>query len=183
MEIWSHLEWGGGWKSRIVACGTARQAWAFHLFNLSIHLKTTSSPSSTAGLFCSSSKRLASEDEGFNSLNIFISPSAIMAADVDTSFIAAAYSFPESSLQTLFVAPTADLVKAFFEQAEIKARECQALEAEKLRTEVELETVVRSSDARARQLKDAVEKGLKEIESLRVKLSQEGTFSSRIWQC
>lgn len=103
-----------------------------------------------------------------------------MAADIDTSFITSAYSFPESSLHTLLTAPTVDLVKAFLKQTETKARECQALEAEKLRTEVELETVVRSSDARARQLKDTAEKGLKEIESLRVKLSREGAILSQI---
>ena len=103
-----------------------------------------------------------------------------MAADVDTGFIASAYSFPESSLHTLLTAPTLDLVKAFFKQTETKAQQYQALEAEKLRTEVELETAVRSSDARARQLKDSVEKGLKEIESLRVKLSREGTILSHI---
>ena len=102
-----------------------------------------------------------------------------MAADVDKAFIAAAYSFPESSLHTLLAAPTVDLVKAFLVQTQTKARECQTLEAEKLRTEVELETVVRSSEARARQLKDAVEKGLKEIESLRVKLNREGTILSQ----
>jgi nucleoprotein TPR len=99
-----------------------------------------------------------------------------MAADVDTGFIAAAYSLPESSIHALLAEPTIDLVKAFLKQTETKARECQALEAEKLRTEVELETVVRSSEARARQLKDAVDKGLKEIESLRVKLSREGAI-------
>jgi nucleoprotein TPR len=102
-----------------------------------------------------------------------------MATDVDTSFIVAAYSFPESSLHTLLAAPTVDLVKAFLAQAESKAREYQTLEANKLRTEVELETVVRSSEARARQLKDTVEKGLKEIESLRIKLSREGTILSQ----
>jgi nucleoprotein TPR len=103
-----------------------------------------------------------------------------MAADVDTSFIAATHSFPESSLHTLLATPTVDLVKAFLKQTETKAREYQALEADKLRTEVELETVVRSSEARTRQLKEAVEKGLKEIESLRVKLSREGTILSQI---
>lgn len=103
-----------------------------------------------------------------------------MAADVDTGFISTAYSLPESSLHTLLEAPTVDLVKAFLKQTETKAREYQALEAEKLRTEVELETVVRSSEARARQLKDAVDKGLKEIQSLRVKLSREGTILSLI---
>jgi len=102
-----------------------------------------------------------------------------MAADIDTGFIVTAYSFPESSLHALLAAPTVDLVKAFLAQTESKAREYQALQADKLRTEVELETVVRSSEARARQLKDSVEKGLKEIESLRVKLNREGTILSQ----
>jgi len=102
-----------------------------------------------------------------------------MAADIDTGFIALAYSFPESSLHTLLEAPTVDLVKAFLVQTETKVREFEALEAEKLRTEVELEAVVRSTETRVRQQKDAVEKGLKEIESLRVKLSREGIILSQ----
>lgn len=98
-----------------------------------------------------------------------------MAATVNlhTGFIAAQYSIPEYDLDRLLEAPTIDLVKSLLTQVEKKAREYQTKDAEKLRADVELDTIVRSSESRARQLKASVDKGLKEIETLRDKLNQE----------
>jgi len=105
---------------------------------------------------------------------------ATAAVTVNTSFIAASYSFPEYQLDALLEAPTVDLVKSLLTQIEIKAREYQTKDADKLRTDVELDTVIRSSENRVRQLKDSVDKGSKEIESLQQKLSQEG---AHVWSC
>ena len=105
---------------------------------------------------------------------------ATAAVTVNTSFIAASYSFPEYQLDALVEAPTVDLVKSLLTQIEIKAREYQTKDADKLRTEVELDTVIRSNENRVRQLKDTVDKGSKEIESLQQKLSQEGVC---VWSC
>ncbi|TKA70110.1 hypothetical protein B0A49_09564, partial [Cryomyces minteri] len=93
---------------------------------------------------------------------------------VDIAFIASAYSIPESTVQTLLDAPTAELVRSFLESVAAKAHELEELKAEKLRSDVELENAVRSGESRARGLKTAVEKGLKEAEELRVKLKKEG---------
>lgn len=103
-----------------------------------------------------------------------------MAAEVldldamDTGFIAASYSIPEPTVQALLDAPTAELVKTFLKQVEEKARDTEQLKAEKLRSDVELQSAVRSGNARAKQLKVSVDKGLKEVEDLRTKLATEG---------
>ena|ERR1700761_91694 len=97
------------------------------------------------------------------------------AAGVDTGFIASHYEVPEPSVQTLLDAPTVELVTAFLHKAFAKAQEFESLRQEKLRTDVELESAVHASDNRARQLRDSVDKGLKEIESLRKQLNDSGT--------
>lgn len=97
-------------------------------------------------------------------------------AAIDTAYIAAAYSFPEPTLQTLLDAPTVELVQQLLVKIEAKAREFDEVKAEKLRSDVELENAVRTGDARARALKASVDKNLKELEEVRRKLSEEGTF-------
>ncbi|KAL1621757.1 Protein mlp1 [Diplodia seriata] len=92
---------------------------------------------------------------------------------LDTAYIAAAYSVPEPSLQTLLDAPTAELVQDLLAKIEAKAREFDEVKAEKLRSDVELENAVRTGDARARALKASVDKNLKEVEEVRKKLNEE----------
>lgn len=96
------------------------------------------------------------------------------AATVDAGYIAASYSLPEPSIKALLDNPTTEQVKLLLEKIEEKAREYEATQAEKLRSDVELETVVRNGNTRAKQLKDSVDKGLKQVEELRRKLSAEG---------
>ncbi len=99
-------------------------------------------------------------------------------AVVDTAYIAASYSIPEPTLQTLLDAPTKELVQSLLEQLVKKAKEFDTLKAEKLRSDVELEHVVHTGEARARALKAAVEKGLKEIEQLRTEVNEKGMPSA-----
>lgn len=94
-------------------------------------------------------------------------------AAIDTAYIAAAYSFPEPTLQTLLDAPTVELVQQLLVKIEAKAHEFDDVKAEKLRSDVELENAVRTGDARARALKASVDKNLKELEEVRRKLSEE----------
>ena len=102
------------------------------------------------------------------------------AAAVDAAYLAATYSLAESTLNTLLHAPTVDLVQTLLQQLEPKAREHERLKAEKLRSEVELESAVRNGESRARSLKSSVDKGLKEVEELRKQLGEQGQpqFSS-----
>ncbi|KAF2468629.1 uncharacterized protein BDR25DRAFT_231528 [Lindgomyces ingoldianus] len=96
------------------------------------------------------------------------------AAAVDIGYLAASYSIPEPSLQSLIDSPTTELIHSLLVQIEAKAREFDEIKAEQLRSDVELETVVRSSDTRARSLKASVDKALKDVEELRRRLSSEG---------
>jgi nucleoprotein TPR len=96
------------------------------------------------------------------------------AAAVDVGYLAASYSVPEPTIQSLLSAPTVELVQSFLAQIETKAREYDELRSEKLRSDVELENAIRSSDTRARSLKASADNAIKEAEELRQKLSQEG---------
>jgi nucleoprotein TPR len=95
-------------------------------------------------------------------------------AAVDVGYLAASYSVPEPTIQSLLSAPTVELVQSFLAQIEAKAREFDELKSEKLRSDVELENAIRGSDTLARSLKASADKALKEAEELRQKLSQEG---------
>jgi hypothetical protein len=92
---------------------------------------------------------------------------------MDTGYLAASYSIPEPQLTELLDAPTAELVKEFLRKAEEKAHDRDNLQAQKLRTEVELESAQRSISARAKQVQDSATKHRKEIEELTHKLAEE----------
>lgn len=98
-------------------------------------------------------------------------------AAIDTAYIAAAYSVPEPTLQTLLDAPTTELVQQLLAKIESRAHEFDEVKAEKLRSDVELENAVRTGDSRARALKASVDKNLKELEEVRKKLNEEGKLS------
>ena len=106
-----------------------------------------------------------------------IPPSAMAAAAVDVGYLAASYDVPEPTLHSLLSAPTVELVQDLLAQIEAKAREHDELRSEKLRADVELENAIRGADVRARSLKASADKAIKEVEELRQKLSQEGTYT------
>jgi nucleoprotein TPR len=99
------------------------------------------------------------------------------AAVVDTAYLSASYSIPENTLQSLLDAPTVELVNSVLLQLSAKAQEYDSIKAEKLRSDVQLEAAVRGGETRASQLKESVNKGLKQIEDLRLQLNEAGTFS------
>jgi nucleoprotein TPR len=101
------------------------------------------------------------------------------AAAVDAGYLAASYSVPESTIQSLLSAPTVDLVQSLLVQIEAKAREFEDLQSEKLKVDVELDNAVQSGEQRARALKTAAEKAQKEATELRQKLVEEGACGHR----
>jgi len=96
-------------------------------------------------------------------------------AAVDVGYLAASYSVPETTIQSLLSEPTVDLVQWLLVQIEAKAREFEDLQSEKLKADVELDNAVQSGEQRARALKAAADKAQKETEELRQKATQEGT--------
>lgn len=102
------------------------------------------------------------------------------AATVDTAYIAASYAIPETTIDSLLESPTKELVQSLLQQLENKAKEFEQIQAEKLRSDVELENAVRGTESRTRSLKASVDKGLKENQELRTKLNEAGTSSGAI---
>lgn len=97
------------------------------------------------------------------------------AATVDVGYLAASYSVPDTTLQSLLSAPTVELVQELLTHIEAKARAYDDLQSEKIRIDVELEAAVQAGEQRARSLKATAEKAQKEAEELKQKLAHEGT--------
>jgi nucleoprotein TPR len=96
------------------------------------------------------------------------------AAAVDVGYLAASYSVPVSTLQSLLSTPTIELVQSLLVQIEAKARAYDNLKSEKLRSDLELENIVRSNETRQKALKATADKALKELEELRAKYNEQG---------
>lgn len=96
------------------------------------------------------------------------------AAAVDVGYLAASYSVPETTFQSLLSEPTVELVQSLLVQIEAKAREHDDLKSEKIKVDVELEAAVQDGEGRVRTLKTAADKAQKEIEQLQQKLAREG---------
>jgi len=95
---------------------------------------------------------------------------------VDVGSLSAHLGVPEETLQSITVSPTVDLVKAVLQAVAQKAQEYNNLYSEKLSLDIELETAVRNSEARAQQSKTTTDKALQDAEVARQKLKDEGEF-------
>ncbi|KAK3113701.1 Protein mlp1, partial [Teratosphaeriaceae sp. CCFEE 6253] len=89
---------------------------------------------------------------------------------VDFPFLASTYDVPETEIQTLLDSPTTELVKDFLAALTNKGHDFDALKADKLKGDVELESTVRTAESKAKAQKAQVSKHAKEIEELRSKL-------------
>jgi nucleoprotein TPR len=96
------------------------------------------------------------------------------AAAVDVGYLAASYSVPETTIQSLLTEPTVELVQSLLVQIESKAREFEDLQSEKLKADVELDNAVQTGEQRARTLKAAADRAQKQTAELQQKVAQEG---------
>ncbi|PPJ50359.1 hypothetical protein CBER1_05925 [Cercospora berteroae] len=94
------------------------------------------------------------------------------AAAVDVAYLATTYGVAEHDVQQLLDAPTAELVEDFLLSLTDKGNEFDALKAEKLKVDVELDNTVRTTETKVKAQKAAVAKAQKEVEELRTKLNQ-----------
>jgi nucleoprotein TPR len=94
------------------------------------------------------------------------------AVGVDTAYIASTFDVAESDVQTLLDHPTTELVKDFLRSIVTKSQDYDALKAEKLKVDVELENTVRTTDTKLKAQKATVTRNAKEIEELRQKLNE-----------
>ena len=102
------------------------------------------------------------------------------AAEVDVPLIASYCSLPQDAVNSLLDAPTAELVRNLLEHVATKAREHDALNSSNLRLGVEIENAVRGGESKTRNLKNAVDKGVKDVSELKQKLKAEGVSDLRI---
>lgn len=93
---------------------------------------------------------------------------------VDYAYLSTHLGVPETTLSSVATQPTVDLVAAVLQAVAAKAHEYDALCAEKLQVDIELENAVRSSEARCQTFKATADKALKDVEELRKKLQAEG---------
>ncbi|POR33843.1 Nucleoprotein TPR [Tolypocladium paradoxum] len=97
------------------------------------------------------------------------------AAEVDVGYIAGHLGLDQPAVLALTTEPTVDLVSALLQAVTAKAHEFDALYAEKLQTDIELENAVRSSESRSQTSRATADKALKDVEEARRKLKEEGT--------
>ncbi len=97
-----------------------------------------------------------------------------MAADIDVRAISAFTSLPEASITSLRDNPTAELVASLLRGIEAKVQEYEQTRSQKVKLEVELETVVRTTESKTKVLQNSRDKALAESSKLRVELQTSG---------
>lgn len=97
-----------------------------------------------------------------------------MAAEVDVRAISAFSSVPELSVTSLLSNPTVELVNSLLKGMGGKLKEYEQYKSQKVKLEVELETVVRTSESKAKVLSNSRDKALAESSKLRVDLQTSG---------
>jgi nucleoprotein TPR len=90
-----------------------------------------------------------------------------MATDIELRTISNFSSLPESTINGLLDAPTVDTVKSFLKSIEKQAKECEHSRSQKVRLEVELETVVRTNESKVKVLQNSRDKALADVQKLR----------------
>lgn len=96
------------------------------------------------------------------------------AADVDVGYVAGHLGLDQPVLAALATEPTVDLVSTLLRAVAAKAHEFDALYADKLQTDIELENAVRSAESRSQTSKAAAENALKEAQLARQSLKEHG---------
>lgn len=97
-----------------------------------------------------------------------------MASEVDIRAISAFSSVSETSLSSLLTDPTTDLVASLLKGLGEKVKQYEQTKSQKVKLEVELETVVRTSESKAKVLQNSRDKALAESSKLRVELQTAG---------
>ncbi|KAK5996455.1 Protein MLP1-like protein [Cladobotryum mycophilum] len=96
-------------------------------------------------------------------------------ADVDVGYISGHLGLDQPVLISLATEPTADLVSTLLQAVAAKAQEFEALYADKLQIDIELENAVRSSETKSQTFKATADKALKDVEEARQRLKEEET--------
>ncbi|KIX02065.1 uncharacterized protein Z518_08004 [Rhinocladiella mackenziei CBS 650.93] len=103
-----------------------------------------------------------------------------MATELDVRAISAFSSLPETSITSLLDAPTAELVGSLLHGIGSKVKEYEQNKSQKVKLEVELETVVRTNESKTKVLQNSRDKALAESSKLRVDLQTSENTRSRL---
>lgn len=103
-----------------------------------------------------------------------------MANDIDFKIISNFSAVSEGTLTSLLLSPTSDAVKSLFQAIEKNARECESNKSQKVKLEVELETVVRTNESRVKVLQNSRDKALADTRKLREDVQTAGECASAI---
>ena len=101
-----------------------------------------------------------------------------MATDIDLKVISSFSSVSEATLTSLLSSPTSESVQSLFEAVEKNARECESNRSQKVKLEVELETVVRTNESKVKVLQNSRDKALADVQKLRGDLQAAGMCMS-----
>jgi nucleoprotein TPR len=102
-----------------------------------------------------------------------------MATAIDVGSIAAFASVATKAVSTILEAPTVELVNSLLQGIATRVQEYEALKAQKYRTEVELESAVRTNESKTKVLRNTADKALAESSKLRAELQKSGETTYR----
>ena len=97
-----------------------------------------------------------------------------MAAEVDVRAISVFSSVPDASVTALLESPTTALVDSLLKGIAGKIKEFEQTKSQKVKLEVELETVVRTNESKTKVLQNSRDKALTESSKLRIELQTSG---------
>lgn len=103
-----------------------------------------------------------------------------MAAEIDIRAVSAFSSLPESTITSLRESPSPAQIDEFLRALLPKIKECEQTRSKQVRTEVELETFVRTSESKAKVLQNSRDKALAESSKLRVELQTTGEHACSV---
>ncbi|KAK5053321.1 hypothetical protein LTR84_002295 [Exophiala bonariae] len=102
------------------------------------------------------------------------------APALDVRVISTFTAVPEASITSLLNSPTTELVQALLHGIETRAKEYEQNKSQKVKLEVELETVVRTNESKTKVLQNSRDKALAESSKLRVELQTSENARSRL---
>ncbi|KPI40663.1 Nucleoprotein TPR [Cyphellophora attinorum] len=103
-----------------------------------------------------------------------------MATELDLKAVSVFSTVSEAALSSLLSAPTPETVTSFLQNVQKNAKECEQNKSQRVRLEVELETVVRTNESKVKVLQNSRDKALSDVQKIRGDLQQSETNRSQV---
>ncbi|KAK5259972.1 Protein mlp1 [Exophiala xenobiotica] len=105
-----------------------------------------------------------------------------MAAEIDIRAVSAFSSLPEGTITSLRESPSPAQIDELLRALLPKIKECEQTRSKQVKTEVELETFVRTSESKVKVLQNSRDKALAESSKLRVELQSTGEHACTVFK-